>query len=715
MTFEKKELPLFSVITPNYNDGATLGQMIESIFDQNYPQIEMIVVDDGSTDNSKKVLKDKQKKFKNLKVILGSHKGACFARNLGAKEAKGKYLSFLPADAILYPGVLRNWVNHLEDGELDFLYGGYRFVQEDTRQTVFDYMSEPLDPYFLKTNNYIDGSFPLKRELFEKMGGWDTNIKSLQDWDFWLNAILNHNAKGLYIPEVFFETTIPHEGGLSDDSMRNWTDRTNQIKRKHNIAERKMCVTSKGAEYHAKKVAKLIGADYKFNPDYRPHNYDLIYSLGFYPNIANECGKAFLNCKGLRVIHWIGSDVWQLLKQSTYTKRMLIDWMDNNIDLHLTEFKTTHDELKAEGINSKIVPIPPSRFFDITPLPKKLTVAVYQPRNNGDFYYPSAIDELTKKCRDVDFKVFGNIEQQGVKGNVTYMGRITEDEMAEVIKDSTALLRLVVHDGLSINAEEFFTAGRKVLTNIPNITFAVNVGDKMDDIVKAINDLKKLKQPDTEAARYWRNKLNPKKYKKFFDDLLKYDPKKYWEKRAECWDSIQGDHVYDEKQVVEQLKKLDPKSILDVGCGNGNWTKIINKEFPKMDYLGVDISVGLIKKAKENNKHNKFVVGDVRTMKLPKKYDLAFAYTCFLHVPPADMEKTVENLKTLAKRIIFIEPTKEPQNGGFRALHPELLKEIKKGNLILHPKYSNIHDYDKYFNIKKRIVMGDRTLMIADL
>ena len=161
----KKDLPKISICTPNYNDGSTLGMYIDSIMDQDYPNKELIICDDGSTDNSLEVLKKKQKKYKDLKVIYSRHKGACVARNEAAKIATGKYISFLPADSLVYPGVLRTWVNHLENNpDVDFVYGGYRFV-DDNRQPVFNYISEPFDPYFLKVNNYIDGSFPLKREL----------------------------------------------------------------------------------------------------------------------------------------------------------------------------------------------------------------------------------------------------------------------------------------------------------------------------------------------------------------------------------------------------------------------------------------------------------------------------------------------------------------------------------------------------------------------
>jgi len=716
----KKDLPKISFITPNFNDGDTIGQMIDSIMDQDYPNIEQIVVDDGSKDKSLEVLKKKEKQYKNLKVIKGRHKGACFARNLGAKEATGDYVSFLPADAILYPGVVRTWMNHLMDSDADFLYGGYRFVHELGGASAMDYMGEPFDEYALTVTNYIDGSFPLKKKLFDKMGGWDVAIKSLQDWDFWLNAVINHKAKGLYIPEIFFETTLPHKGGLSDDSHNNWIERTKTIKKKYGIPEREICVTSPGAGFHGKRVAKLLEGDYKENPAHKPHKHDLIYLLGLYPSIIEHCTSVFIGHKGLRVVHWIGSDILQLQSLSAHHKQIIVDWVKNNVDVNLTEFKQTQNELKALGINSKILPLPPGKFYPVTPFPKKFTVAVYMPLVNQEGYLPEFVDRITKKCRSVEFKFFGNPEQLGRKGNVEYLGRLNEKQMETLISESSCLMRMLPHDGLSISVEEFLCAGRRVITNIPHIKGAFNAKLDIDATIEEINKVKKFKEPDEANAKYWRSKLSHKKYKKFFDNLLAYDPKDYWEERAICWDDIEqkyNSQLIDEKAVVKQIKKLKPKSILDLGCGNGNWAKVIKKHFPDIEYLGVDISKRMVNLASANVPDADFEVADARNLaNFSRKFDLVFAYTCFLHVPQDDMPSVARGLGKVSDKLLMVEPTKEPPPPqGHRQLPPEMITEIEKGNVILHPKAIMIHDYDKYFKITKRIDLKQRNLMVADL
>lgn len=713
----KRELPLISFCMPNYNDGDTIGKAIESIMDQDYPSIEMIICDDGSTDKSKKILRKYEKKFKKLKVIYSRHKGACIARNLAAKEASGKYLSFLPADAVLYPGVVRTWINHLEaNPEFEFLYGGYRFVDED-RKPVFNYMSEPFDEFLLKVNNYIDGSFPLTKDLFDRIGGWDPNLKSLQDWDLWLNAVIKEKAKGFYLPEIFFETTVPHEGGLSDDSSKNWVDRTEQIKNKYGIETPEICVTSKGADFHGKRVAKILGADYKMAPEFKPHNYSLIYELGFYPSIADQCGAVFQGHNGLRVVHWIGSDIWQMQQLSTFHKNLLIDWVKNNVDLNLTEFETTQKELEKEGIKSKIVPIPPVRYFDITPLPKDFTVAVYMPHQNQGFYLPDLIKEVAKQCPKITFKFFGDFAEKGKKKNIQYLGKLDEKEMEVLIANSSCLLRVLPHDGLAITVEEFLTAGRRIVTNIEGIDGANVVKPEPVVIAKKLKKLSKLNKPDVKNAEKWRKKLSHKKFKKFFQKVLNYDPEKYWETRARSWNAIQEDEVFDKDVVTKELKKLNPKSVLDIGCGNGNWAKTIKEELGDVDYLGIDISKKMVSYAQKRNPEMNFKHMDVREVgALGKKYDLIFAYTCFLHVPKEDMKETVKQLKKVGKQILFVEPIKEGAKQQFRVLHPELIKEFDKGKVILNPKAIHIHRYEEFFDkiIKKRD-LDSRALYIADL
>ena len=91
--------PTVSVIIPTYNRAHLVGRAIKSVLNQTYRDFEIIVVDDGSTDNTKDIIKEFQKKDKRIKYIpYEKNKGGSAARNTGIKAAKGEYIAFLDSD-----------------------------------------------------------------------------------------------------------------------------------------------------------------------------------------------------------------------------------------------------------------------------------------------------------------------------------------------------------------------------------------------------------------------------------------------------------------------------------------------------------------------------------------------------------------------------------------------------------------------------------------
>jgi len=124
-----RQAPRFSIIIPVYNGAATLARAIESVLAQSWPAHEIIVVDDGSTDNSLRVAKDFSTQ---VHVIHQTNAGVSAARNRGAAAATGDWLAFLDADDWYYPDRLRwhaEWIE--QDGGLDFLTGEYEYRRED--------------------------------------------------------------------------------------------------------------------------------------------------------------------------------------------------------------------------------------------------------------------------------------------------------------------------------------------------------------------------------------------------------------------------------------------------------------------------------------------------------------------------------------------------------------------------------------------------------
>ena len=712
-------MPKFSFITPCYNDAKFIGRFVDSIIDQDYTDWELIIVNDGSTDDSKIIIDALTQKDKRVTAIhLKKNKGACVARNTGAKKAKGEIYSFLPADAFLYPGVLRTWIEQLDEyPDYDFVYGGYRVTDEDFEPIPNgDYLFNSFDPYLLEVTNYIDGSFPIRAKCFwdiaklmkQPDGLWDSNIKSLQDWDFWLSVVKDGKRKGIYIQDIFFETTAPHEGGLSFDSHHHWLERLDQIKAKHNIPIRRLCVSSLGATFHGKKLSYILNADFLEMPSRRENHYDAIYSIGFYPEFAKMQDSIFLadfydDKKGRtpakKIVHFIGTDIWQLRKISLEGLDIWKSYFKNGIDEILVEAEFTQKEIEEVlGIKAKIVPIPPAKLYDVMKLPEKFTVACYMPQTNSNFYLPEVMEEVAKLMPDVEFKFFGNHNSVGrhqkIK-NIENVGYI--NLMEDFIKECSAIMRFPIHDGLPISVLEFILAGRYATTNVPiEQAYMVPNSDK-DSIVESLRTIQERIKKEGEnqvGSDYWRKELNHDLYRERIFKLTGYNPEEYWQNRAESWIKQSDNMLVEEKQIEPFYKKVNPKTVLDVGAGSGRWIPILEKwGMKKKGYTGFDISEKLIRECGVRFPRYRFYVGDVLKTKIPKKkYDLVFIYTTLEHVLEKDIKAVVTRLKKVGNKLLLIEPT------NFNSKY-----------------YCRSHDYDKLFKVIKKKKLKDKTIYLCDL
>jgi len=108
-----KKFPLISVVVPSYNAEKTLGKNINSLLNQSYKNVEIIVVDDGSLDKTLKVAFGFRKKSKRVKIISISHSGSARARNIGIKKSKGKYIVFISSDIWVKPSFIKSLISLL--------------------------------------------------------------------------------------------------------------------------------------------------------------------------------------------------------------------------------------------------------------------------------------------------------------------------------------------------------------------------------------------------------------------------------------------------------------------------------------------------------------------------------------------------------------------------------------------------------------------------
>ncbi len=139
-----------SVIVPVYNAEKYLKKCLESIINQTYLNIEIVLVDDGSTDNSLKICNDYKKNDRRIKVIHQSNKGVSTARNVGLDNATGAYISFVDSDDYIENDMIEKMTNEAIKNNLDIIICNLHFENENYEEIKeFNH-----NDYFIKRKNY---------------------------------------------------------------------------------------------------------------------------------------------------------------------------------------------------------------------------------------------------------------------------------------------------------------------------------------------------------------------------------------------------------------------------------------------------------------------------------------------------------------------------------------------------------------------------------
>lgn len=193
---QKKEL--ISVIIPCYNSESCVERCIDSLFKQTYGNYEILAINDGSKDNTLKVLKKLEKKSKKLRVIDKENGGAASARNKGLELASGKYVMFIDADDYIDETFLEEYYSAITEGDYDMVLGGYTRLNDDLKVTQVR-----------RLNNKLYSSYKLlspwariiKKEILDKNDIIFLPYAMGEDVFFCMKILLNTN-KVKTIPNV---------------------------------------------------------------------------------------------------------------------------------------------------------------------------------------------------------------------------------------------------------------------------------------------------------------------------------------------------------------------------------------------------------------------------------------------------------------------------------------------------------------------------------
>jgi glycosyltransferase involved in cell wall biosynthesis len=185
-----------------------IGDCLASIFKQTYRNFEIIIVNDGSTDNFENKIDKLLDKFtytQGVKIFNQSNKGAPAARNFGFKESKGEFLLFCDADSVLEPTALIDLLAPLEVNlSISYVFSSFKWGKKIFK--VGEFSEEKL-----KSGPFIHTMSLIRRKHFPEKG-WDESIKKLQDWDLYL-TMLEEKHIGVWMDKILF--TIKPGGNMS--------------------------------------------------------------------------------------------------------------------------------------------------------------------------------------------------------------------------------------------------------------------------------------------------------------------------------------------------------------------------------------------------------------------------------------------------------------------------------------------------------------------
>ncbi|MEN0050681.1 MAG: glycosyltransferase [Bacteroidota bacterium] len=210
-------MPLVTVYITNYNYGKYIKQAIESVLNQSLVDYELLIIDDGSTDNSKEII-ELYRDVPNIKIIYQQNKGLNITNNIAMRVASGKYLVRLDADDYFVPNALEKMVNILErDSTLGLVFPDYYYVDASGNM-----IGEERRHNFNKEVSLYDqpahGACTIIRlESLRKMGGYNESFSCQDGYDLWIKFITYHKVTNINEPLFYYRQ---HGNNLTSNENR---------------------------------------------------------------------------------------------------------------------------------------------------------------------------------------------------------------------------------------------------------------------------------------------------------------------------------------------------------------------------------------------------------------------------------------------------------------------------------------------------------------
>ncbi|TYR38238.1 glycosyltransferase family 2 protein [Sphingobacterium phlebotomi] len=217
--------PLVSIVIPCYNGASTILEAVQSALDQSYKNIEIVVVDDGSTDNSRIIVEKIILSEPKVSLHTQENRGLSAARNFGLHQVKGEYVVFLDADDKLKETYLSlALAYYLENPDTTIVYSNMELFERETG--LF-----PLDAFEIKSflrQNCIPAFAMVRVKQIRAIGGFDESVTLCEDWECWMHLlkVFGGSVHRIEEPQYFYRKRI-----TNDSILDRYKENTEKLKK----------------------------------------------------------------------------------------------------------------------------------------------------------------------------------------------------------------------------------------------------------------------------------------------------------------------------------------------------------------------------------------------------------------------------------------------------------------------------------------------------
>lgn len=211
---ELKNQPLVTVYIPTYNRIELLKRAVKSVQDQTYRNLEIIIVDDCSTDVTHEYLAQLAKEDSRVRYFLKEkNSGACVSRNIAIENATGEFVTGLDDDDYFLNNRISNFVKQI-DNEAIFIFDNPQFLKN--KQGKVEKTNTFMKRRIINSNdilnyNYVGNQIFIKTIIMREMGGFDVKLTMWQDFEFWYRILKLKNAKAKRIDGYTYVVDISHD------------------------------------------------------------------------------------------------------------------------------------------------------------------------------------------------------------------------------------------------------------------------------------------------------------------------------------------------------------------------------------------------------------------------------------------------------------------------------------------------------------------------